>query len=309
MSIVKNDGDPGDEIIAAFDLGSNSIKMTVASRRPGDDDNIDEFLWRSETVRLGQGIDKTGELAHDRVDAAMDALTRFSADARDAGATRLIGVATEATRIARNGEAFLGRVANETGIEIQSISGDREATLTFLGLKGEVDLSGDVVVADIGGGSTEIIIAKSEHVRWSQSFALGSGRLGERHLHHDPPTMDEIAEAGAEAKAVIAAAPIAQAAGGRLIVVGGTGEYLDRLIPAGKPRETGTLDVILKQLTEISSSDLAAHLMIPIARARVLPAGIAIARAVAETMGPETFEAAKSGIRRGLLLAAFAGEI
>jgi exopolyphosphatase/guanosine-5'-triphosphate,3'-diphosphate pyrophosphatase len=309
VSIVKDDVGSRDRIIAAFDLGSNTIKMTVARRSNASVSNIEEFLWRSETVRLGSGIDKTGELAPDRIDAALDALTRFSAEARDAGATRLLGVATEATRIARNGEAFLGRVADETGIEIQSVTGDREASLTFLGLNGVVDLSGVVVVADIGGGSTEIIIAKSEKIQWAQSFALGSGRLTDRHVHHDPPTVEEIADAGAEAGEILSAAPVAQARGGRLIVVGGTGEYLDRLIPEDAPRDPHALDEVLERLTTIPSAQLSSSLMIPEARARVLPAGVAIARSVAELMQPASFEAASSGIRRGLLLAAFAGEI
>lgn len=308
MSHIENGVPNTNRIIAAFDLGSNSIKMTVASREPGDGD-VEEFLWRSETVRLGQGIDTTGELAPDRIDAALDTLSRFSTEARDAGATRLIGVATEATRIARNGGHFLDRVAGETGIEIQTISGDREASLTFLGLDGVVDLSGQIVVADIGGGSTEIIIAESTTIQWSRSFPLGSGRLTDHHMHHDPPRPDEIAAARTEAKRVLSEAPLAQAAGGRLVIVGGTGEYLDRLMPEDTARDFDAFERIETRLTLISSSNLSQELSIPEARARVLPAGIAIAHATADLMRPLSFEAAKSGIRRGLLLAAFAGEI
>src|SRR5262249_4269834 len=141
VSIVKDSGTDA-EILAAFDLGSNSIKMTVARRGP--DNQVDDFIWRSETVRLGQGIEASGALAADRIAAAMDTLTRFAAEARTAGAARLIGVATEATRVASNGPAFVQRVVDELGIEIQTISGDQEARLTFLGLHGEVDLSGRI---------------------------------------------------------------------------------------------------------------------------------------------------------------------
>ena len=87
----------------------------------------------------------------------------------------MIGVATEATRTAANGQAFLDRVAAETGIELARSRGGREAELTFLGLDGLVDLAGDVIVADIGGGSTEIILARDRQVRFSQ---IVSDRFG-----------------------------------------------------------------------------------------------------------------------------------
>jgi exopolyphosphatase/guanosine-5'-triphosphate,3'-diphosphate pyrophosphatase len=281
--------------------------MTVARR--GADNDPDEFLWRSETVRLGQGLEQTGQLSADRIAAALVTLGRFAAEARGAGAARLLGVATEAVRVATNGEEFLRTVRERTGIDVQTISGDREAKLTFLGLKGVVDLSGDVAIADIGGASTEIILARNERIDWSQSFALGSGRLTDRFVRQDPPTSDELAACRTEARAVVAAAPFGLVRGGRLIVVGGTGEYLDRLTPAEHAHDEAALAAVSEYLTAIPAADLAARLAIAEARARVLPAGVAIARGVADLQQPVAFAAAMSGIRGGLLLAAFAGEI
>jgi exopolyphosphatase/guanosine-5'-triphosphate,3'-diphosphate pyrophosphatase len=294
-------------ITAAFDLGSNTIKMTVG--RDSGNGHVEEILSRSETVRLGQGIETSGELAQDRVTAALDTLRRFSDEARNAGATRLIGVATEATRVARNGQEFLDQVHAETGIEIKPISGQREAELTFLGLDGVVDLDGNLVVADIGGGSTELIVARDRVVEWSHSYAVGSGRLTDRFVVNDPPTAPELESCREEAARVMESAPLERLRGGRLIVVGGTGEYLDRLIPNGKPRDPEELDGVIERLLQIPAEDLSALLVIPLARARVLPAGVAIAAAVSDLMEPAKFEAALSGIRRGLLLKAFAGEI
>lgn len=306
MSNVKSQL-TGASVVAAIDLGSNTIKMTVG--RDSGNGGIEEILARSETVRLGQGIEQNGELAHDRVTAALDTLRRFSNEARDAGASRLIGVATEATRVARNGREFLDRVRAETGIEIQTITGGREAELTFLGLDGVVDLDGNLVVADIGGGSTELIIAHDRVVEWSHSFAVGSGRLTDRFVANDPPTTAELESCREEAAREMESAPLDRASGGRLIVVGGTGEYLDRLIPDETPREPEALDGVIERLLQIPAEDLAAMLSIQLARARVLPAGVAIAAAVSDLMEPTRFEAAQSGIRRGLLLKAFAGEL
>ena len=293
-------------VIAAFDIGSNSIKMTLAWQSDG---GIEEFGWRSETVRLGQGVAVTGSLAADRMSAGLDSLRRFSAFARQQGATRLIGVATEATRIAANGPAFLERVTSETGIELTSISGDREAELTFLGLNGLVDLSGSVVVADIGGGSTEIIIACDREIAYSRSYPIGSGRLTDQFVRADPPNAGELDACRAYAADLLAGAPFNLVRRPRLFITGGTGEYSFRMIPAGVRANAGTFDGLLREMTRISSAELAKRLSIAEARSRVLPAGIAVVRAVVELSQPNEMRAVQSGIRRGLLLAAFAGTL
>jgi len=281
--------------------------MSVAHREGAR--NVNEFMWRSETVRLGRDLESTGELAPDRIAAALDTLKRFADEARAAGARRLIGVATEATRVAANGPAFLDDVRRQTGIDIRSISGGDEAELTFRGLDGVVDLSGDVTVADIGGGSTELILAHEKSIQWSKSHSFGSGRLTDRFVEHDPPTSAETAACRAEARRQIADAPLSAVLGGRLIIVGGTGEYLDRLLPDDMPREMAAFEHALRKLQSIPATSLAEELSIPEARARVLPSGVAIAAGIADEMRPASFEAAQSGIRRGLLLSAFAGDI
>ena len=307
MSNVNEGAANQPAVAAAMDIGSNSIKMTIG--RPTADGGVEEIGWDSETVRLGQGVDESGRLAQDRIEAATATLRRFADAARAAGASRLIGVATEATRAAENGPAFLASIRDEIGIEIEAITGDREAELTFLGLAGIVDLAGDVVVADIGGGSTELIVARDEAVRWSRSLPLGSGRLTERFVTHDPPLPGELAECRETARATIAGSPIDVGPTGRLIVVGGTGEYLERLVPATTPRDVAALDAVVDRLTTIDAATLARLIGASEARARVLPAGVAIARAAADVSRAGAFLAAQSGIRRGILIAVFAGEM
>jgi len=172
-----------------------------------------------------------------------------------------------------------------------------------------VRLDGNVAVADIGGASTELILARDGSVKWSRSFPLGSGRSTDRFVKQDPPTEAELARCRDDAKATVTDAPLANVEGGRLIVVGGTGEYLDRLLPVAALRDPAALEQALGKLRATASSRLAAEIGIPEARARVLPAGVAIAAGIADIMAPESFEAAPSGIRRGLLISAFAGEM
>lgn len=296
-------------VAAAIDIGSNSIKMTVA--RPGSHGRLDELAWRSETVRLGAGLDVTGRLADDRIDAALGALHAFAVDARALGAGRIVAVATEATRAAANGEDFLDRVVREAGIDVRVIDGEEEAALTFQGLSASTDVSGDLVVADIGGGSTELIVARDGSFRAARSFPLGSGRLTDRFVVDDPPTTAEVAACHDAALASIrpAAADLAIPSGTdvRLVVVGGTGEFLARLVPDEHRIRRSDIDTALAELRRTPAAAVAARLSIPEARARVLPAGGAIVAAIADHVRPVRIEIARSGIRAGLLLALFAG--
>jgi exopolyphosphatase / guanosine-5'-triphosphate,3'-diphosphate pyrophosphatase len=307
VSNVRKNEDDHMDTIAAFDIGSNTIKMTVG--RHLESDGLEEILWRAETVRLGQGIDETGRLADDRMNAAAETIARFAEEARGQGASRLIGVATEATRIAANGEAFLDRVRDETGLELATISGDREAELTFRGLSATTDISGSLLVADIGGASTELITAEGGKVQFSRSIPLGSGRLTDRHVTHDPPLQIEVDACRSEAIEMLRPFQSNLGKRERLIAVGGTGEYLMPLIPNGGPASIEDIDHVLDFLATVPAAELVERLAIPLARAKVLPAGVAVVRALADLTQPKTIEGARSGIRTGLLLAAFAGEI
>ena len=165
-------------VAAAIDIGSNSIKMTIG--RTNEDGGVDQLEWESEVVRLGQGLDRTGLLDEERIEAAIETLGRFARQARERGATCIVAVATEATRAAANGEMFLDRVRDQTGINVRVLDGQAEAGLTFRGLAADTDLNGSVLVADIGGGSTELIAACDGVMQVAQSLPLGSGRLTDR---------------------------------------------------------------------------------------------------------------------------------
>ena len=205
---------------------------------------------------------------------------------------------------------LLDRLRLETGIEVRAIGGDEEATLTFRGLAATTDVSGDLVVADIGGGSTEVIVAADGEMRGARSLPLGSGRLTDRLVPSDPPTAAELAACRAAAGELLSGLdlelPLPVGAGTRLIVVGGTGEYLARLVPDAHRIVPALIDAVLEGLQRVPAARLAAQLSIPAARARVLPAGGAIVAALADRIAPGRIEVARSGIRAGLLLAELA---
>jgi exopolyphosphatase/pppGpp-phosphohydrolase len=296
-------------VAAAIDIGSNSIKMTIG--RANGAGGIDQVDWASEVVRLGLGLDRTGILHEERIEAAIATLMRFAAQARKQGAMRVVAVATEATRAAANGDTFLDRVRKETGIDVRVVDGQAEAELTFRGLAADTDLTGSIVVADIGGGSTELITSSDGLMTSARSLALGSGRLTERIVVSDPPRQDELAACEAEAGAAIRAArPLGQATSrvDRLIVVGGTGEFMARLLPDNHSIDLQSVCLVLAKLATLSAAELADEIDIPEARARVLPAGVAIVAAIASWLHPNRIEISRSGIRTGLLLEALYGD-
>ncbi|MGH2617933.1 MAG: Ppx/GppA phosphatase family protein, partial [Thermomicrobiales bacterium] len=249
---------------AAIDIGSNSIKMTVG--RPASDGGIDQLDWASEVVRLGHDLDRTGRLDDARIEAALETLRRFSIRARELGANRVVAVATEATRAAANGASFLDRVREETGLDVRVVDGDEEAALTFRGLAATTDMTGTVVIADIGGGSTELILARDGTMQSANSIALGSGRLTDRIVKSNPPLPVELAACEAEALTAIAAnsgLALPSGTGARLVVVGGTGEFMARLVPDERNITLGAVRHVLSRFESLSAAELATEIDIP----------------------------------------------
>jgi exopolyphosphatase/guanosine-5'-triphosphate,3'-diphosphate pyrophosphatase len=278
--------------------------MTLGRRRP--DGSLEEFGWASETVRLGTDVAKTGRLADDRMEAAIEALRRFADQARAQGATTLVGVATEATRRARNGAEFLARVESETGWKLTAISGEEEAELTFRGLQQRLDTTGLVLVADIGGGSTELVAARDGRILHAESRPLGSGSLTDRYEPADPPTAMDIDVLREAARRELREADLPTDESLHLVVDGGTGEYAARLAGHDQELTADEIEAILQRLTTIPANELAVQLGVPPLRARVLPAGIAIIAALCDIVHPQKIDVAPSGIRTGLLLSILA---
>ena len=180
--------------VAAIDCGTNSIKVLIADVGAGA---LRVVLRDSRVVRLGQGVDESGMLAEQALERTFAALDEFAAVIRDHGVppelTRFC--ATSATRDASNSAVFTLGVRRRLGVEPEVLSGDEEAALVYAGaIAGLVAPSTEpVLVVDIGGGSTELVVGEGGGPRASISMNIGSVRLHERHLHSDPPTAAEVA--------------------------------------------------------------------------------------------------------------------
>ncbi|MEY8014859.1 exopolyphosphatase [Mycobacterium servetii] len=183
--------------LAGIDCGTNSIRLLIADVGDG---GLRDVHRETRIVRLGQGVDATGEFAPDAIARTRAALTDYAALLRAHGAERVRMVATSATRDAVNRDAFFAMTADVLGAVIpgavaEVITGAAEAELSFRGAVGELDsAAAPFVVVDLGGGSTEIVLG-GDGVAASHSADIGCVRLTERCLHSDPPTSQEVAAA------------------------------------------------------------------------------------------------------------------
>ncbi|MEZ0358347.1 exopolyphosphatase [Mycobacterium sp. SA01] len=185
--------------VAAIDCGTNSIRLLIADLAEG---RLHDVHRDMRIVRLGQGVDATGQFAPDALARTQAALVDYAALLKqfDVGKVRM--VATSATRDAANRDVFFAMTAEVldpvvSGAVAEVITGHEEAELSFNGAVGELDsAAGPFVVVDLGGGSTEVVLGnEAGGVQASFSADIGCVRLTERCLHSDPPTATEIAAA------------------------------------------------------------------------------------------------------------------
>jgi exopolyphosphatase/guanosine-5'-triphosphate,3'-diphosphate pyrophosphatase len=214
------------EPVAAIDCGTNTIKLLVGDPL-ADPDGVRR---ESRMIRLGQGVDATGRLAPEALERAWTAIDELAGIIHDAGVgpDRVRFCATSATRDASNAAEFTAGVHARLGIDPEVLSGEEEARLAFDGaVRGlaasSVTLGSPALVVDIGGGSTELILGDpatgptAEH-----SMDIGSVRLHERHVRHDPITSDEVAAVVADIDAALDASPVDPGAARSVIAVAGT---------------------------------------------------------------------------------------
>lgn len=283
---------------AALDIGTNTVVLLVADATP---DGLVPVAGDTETARLGSGAAADGTLTPESIERAVRAAVRFVAAARLTGAKAVYVVGTAAVRDAPNRDDLLRRVEREAGVSCRVASGDEEAQLTFLGATNGESLDGTLAVGDIGGGSTERIIAVDGEMRERLSLPLGSGRLTERAVKNDPPTAAEAEDALRRAREAFA--PFRPVQARALLLAGGTANALARM-SGTRVLDAPTLDAALARLLAHPASMLAAETGIDTARVGLLTGGIACVRALAETCGVEAATVARGGIREGVLLAA-----
>jgi exopolyphosphatase/guanosine-5'-triphosphate,3'-diphosphate pyrophosphatase len=195
--------------VAAVDCGTNSIRLLIADADGQDGGfRLNDVVREMRVVRLGQGVDATGELAQEALERTFAAAAHYQSLIQEHGARQVRFVATSATRDARNREVFVDGIRDLLGVEPEVISGDEEAGLSFAGASSVLPSRGEepVLVVDLGGGSTEFVLGNASGVIAAKSVDIGCVRMTERHLRNDPPTAEQIAAAEADVDAAISEA-------------------------------------------------------------------------------------------------------
>jgi exopolyphosphatase / guanosine-5'-triphosphate,3'-diphosphate pyrophosphatase len=301
--------------VAAVDCGTNSIRLLIAEAAAGG--GLVERLRRTEIVRLGQGMDATGEFHPDALARTFAATEAYAELIRQAGVSvnDIHFVATSATRDARNREAFFAGIRQWLGVIPDVITGDREAELSFEGALSRLRPEGEpVLVMDIGGGSTELIVGSAAgEMSFAISLDIGSVRITERFLKTGPPAAADLAAAAAYVDDLLGSAGIDFAAVQTWIGVAGTattlaGVYLELaeydsekvhglLIPSG------ALKALLDRLSTMTVDQIRALPSMHPGRADVVTGGTLIAsRVAARTTSASGMLVSESDILDGIAL-------
>lgn len=178
--------------VAAIDLGTNTVRLLVGE--PGGAGGYRPIFAAQEITRLGQDLLPDRILKPEPVRRTLAALSRFHQAAASRGAARIAVVGTSALREAENRQAFLARARREIGLTVRVVSGEEEARLTLLGVRTALSIGrGRLLLMDIGGGSTEFVLADGPDVLGTASTGLGAVKLTEAHLRSDPPRPGELA--------------------------------------------------------------------------------------------------------------------
>lgn len=296
--------------IAAIDVGSNALKMTVAETDLGE--VVDEIIRRRAPVRLGTDVFTRGALQPETLDNAVAAFEEFRDIILEAGAERVRAVATSAVRDAANGAELVARIADRTGINLEVIEGEEEAALVMASVSDFAgDPSGHEIVFDIGGGSLEVIVARDGKPTALESFPLGAVRLltqlvdsgkDERH------TADLLADMSHRLRALIS-----EGAGNepirRLVATGGSAKFVPKLARKILVREVedrvsvSELAVLADCVASWSIEERIEKFDLRQDRADIMVIALEVLHWAAGLTGAVEMQVCSAGLRHGLLLA------
>ncbi len=171
-------------IVAVMDLGTNTFHLLIAH---GDAANPEELYHTTVPVRLGEGGINNGIIQPAAYKRGVDTMVQFHEQIREFKAEHVNAIATSALRSAANSKDFIDEVKAKTGIEIETVNGDREAKYIYEGVKAGNCLSKqNSLILDIGGGSVEFILGNDEQIIWKQSFEIGAARMLDKFHKTDP---------------------------------------------------------------------------------------------------------------------------
>lgn len=302
-----------DQRLAGIDIGTLTCRLLIADLTPAG--RLNELYSERRILRLGEGVDRSKRLKQEAMDRVVHCVEEWREVMNRYQVQRCTVVATSAVREALNRQEFLDRTKVETGIDVEILSGAQEAERTMLGIRSGLSPAvANVLALDIGGGSTEFIVAPQGQRPVVRSIDIGVVRLSERVLHHDPPTSDEIGQAREWIRrdTAQALAGMPQRAGFTFVGTAGTLTSLAAMaqqLPAYERARIHNYRLSLETVADLEQQLLsrpkAARVGMPgLERDRedVIASGAIILRTIMEILGERQCLVSDLGLREGVLL-------
>ena len=295
--------------IAAIDCGTNTIKLLIGNHT---EDGLEVLARESRMVRLGQGVDATGRLAEEALVRAFAAIDAYADLISEHSVEQLRFCATSATRDASNAAEFRAGVHLRLGIEPEVLTGDEEAAVAFAGAMSNLstDVPRPILVVDIGGGSTEVVLGDDGGVLAAKSMDIGSVRLHERHIRHDPASREEIVAVVRDIDDQLDACGVDLAAAATVVGIAGTMTTLAAGVldlaaydPRAIDRSVHAVDDVhayVDQLVAMTVSERLALGYLHPGRADVIDAGALIASRVLRRTTVDSLLVSESDILEGI---------
>ena len=293
---------------ATIDIGTNAVLLLIGEKIPGG--KIKSIHEEANLTRLGQGLGSSNMLHADGMQRTLDVLKSYAATSKKYNASPIVAVGTSAFRRAGNSKAFLKRVKDEAGIDIQIISGDEEAALSFDAARAE--FGNDIIVVDIGGGSTEFIWQTKDGLH-TQSLLLGAVTLQENFGRHDPLDTQDIVEMEDAVLNYLGELPksaLTETAGKTMVGIAGTVTTLaamalklkqyDHEQVHGHILTMADIEALVSQLMSLSNEERKKLPGLEPKRADVIYPGAVILEEAMEHFGKDKVIACHHGIRWGL---------
>jgi exopolyphosphatase/guanosine-5'-triphosphate,3'-diphosphate pyrophosphatase len=286
---------------AAVDLGSTSVHLLVAGVV---DHRVEPIIDESVFLGLGEAVEDKGLLGVAGRMALVDVLARYASLARDEGASAVTFVGTEPLRRLADASRIVHEVERGTTVPLHVLGHDEEAFLMLIGVTEGRPVEHDLLVVDVGGGSSELVFVGPEHRAEASGLRVGATRLTGQFVAGDPPSPAEVAALRAAAAEAVAAAPPFHPA--EVVLVGGPASNLLKVVPGGlasRRLTSAELEAAFRLVAAEASDVIAARHVLRPARARILAAGAAIVEAIMDRYGVAEVRVADGGIREGTVLA------
>jgi exopolyphosphatase/guanosine-5'-triphosphate,3'-diphosphate pyrophosphatase len=286
--------------LAAVDIGSNTVHALVVDVVDGRLEEVAHFV---EMPSLGPEVAKNGRIGPEKSAEAVAALESVVGQARALGFEHLVAGATSAVRSAADQAEFLRRCSKAIGVPVRLISSGREAQLGFAGVAGKHAVRRQWLMADLGGGSMELVVARHRRIEAWRSLPIGSGVLASKHLS-DPPLESQREALRAEAVTLLKDAPECDPS--RVVATGGTASNLPRVVSPSHPPAVLSRHALLRAanlLDQAPAAELEHRYLLRAGRVQAMRGGVEVLLLLLDWAGLDRLHVSLEGLRQGMILA------